>query len=173
MNKKLEEIKKMIKGRIWLFWDQNTWSKEEKRMFKEQGKSFEWDGKSRVAFIAENPSDGKRPGNLLNFKRFLDENDFSGAFVTDLRKRRGEKPKNKFWDTRDAEILKKEIDVVKPYFIVAIGNNAEKILRNSKNNLDIPVEKIRHYSRTKHAKLKKEIKRIAKIYGNLAKQQGA
>jgi len=165
MNKKLEEIRKMITENVWLFWDTNTWKHEEKKRFKDEGLlPFEWDGKSRIAFIAENPSEGKMTGNLLNFKRYLDKNGLSGSFVTDLIKRKGEQPKdNLFWSTRDAEILKKEIDLVKPHFIVAVGRSAEKILRHEDYDLGVPVEKIRHYSRTKKDDVQADIKRIARI----------
>ena len=162
MNKRLKEVRKEIGGKIkkkelWLFWD----------------KEIEWDGKIRVAFIGLNPTEGKRPGNLEAFKKILDHHGFSGAFVTDLIKIRNKRPDDNFWNTIHAEILKKEIEVVKPYFVIAIGKEVESVLRNPKYNLGVPVEKIRHYTRTNRDELNKDIERIAKKYRNLAKQQRA
>jgi len=186
MNKKLNKLKEEIKNKFgkckyWLFWDKSTWKDEEIKKFDEKGiRPFEWDDRTRIVFVAENPSEGTLPGNLVIFKKYLDDNELSGAFITDLIKEKSldknqvKKIEKDFWEKCDnhRKFFFKEIKIVEPCLIVAIGNKVERVLRDSRFDRKIPVEKIRHYSRTNHTELKKEIKRIANIYYNSQNSKG-
>lgn len=166
MNKKLSKIRREIKRRLkdnfWLFSDNDIL----------------WDGKCKLFFVAEVPSEGKSPENLDNFKKFLSKCGLSRSYVTDLIKKLNmnkntvKKFEAKFWELKSnvhRDILEIEIKEVDPCLIVAIGNNVEKVLRNPNFNRNIPVEKIRHYSQTDRKELEKDILRIYNIYDYLMK----
>jgi len=186
-SQKLSKLKEEIENKFgrrkyWLFWEKSTWKEEEIKKFDEKGiRFFEWDERATIVFVAENPSEGTLPGNLLTFKKYMDDNKLSGAFVTDLIKEKSlnedqvKEIEKDFWKKYDDHIkfFFKEIEIVEPCLIVAIGNKVERVLRDPKFDRKIPVEKIRHYSRTNKTKLRKEIERIAKIYDNLIEQQRA
>ena len=171
MNNELKRISarvKHLKGRVWLFWDPSTWASSERKALRD---CFEWDGETRLMFVAENPSEGKVPILGRVFFKALEAEGLGGALVTDLIKVRSLRPGKEYWITEHARILDDEVNVVKPILIVAVGGRTERVLRSGDSTLDVPVERVIHYSQTSHEALRKSIARVARIYRAMIQQR--
>lgn len=131
---------------------------------KESAKGFL--GTGPVMFVAERPSTGKpfssdKSGDTYFY--CLLEDGFSDAHLTDLIKCRGKASKE---TERSSEYkncegwLLKEMDLVKPKLIVALGSEAylklKKLRKVQKLNPNIPLEKINHYGSIRWNKKNKE-----------------
>ena len=113
---------------------------------------------TRFMFIAEMPSIPKDCDPYDNFNSessktdkkifsVLNENSFGGSYITDIVKisnivRRPTDEELLTW----RPLLKREIDIIRPDVIIAVGGSAYKILHKHKDflGINVPIEEIYH-----------------------------
>lgn len=140
----------------------------------EDGKAKGFFGTGEVVFMCQRPSTGgKVPDEaVILFYDLIKEHGFENAHITDLVKCRAEGGKVSEEEIRNClPYLEEEIRILKPKLIVAVGNEAYKVLAKELKLQSIPVKRIIHYSyavrRGKIERLKEEFKGIEEIYRNL------
>lgn len=108
-------------------------------------------GTQDIIFVGLNPSRGKFPSKADDFfYEELKKNGFKNAHLTDLIKLRATEKevnsllKNKEFICEQIEILKKEIEAIKPTLIVPMHDKVRKIL--NKELKDYEIKYIPHYS---------------------------
>lgn len=188
-----EEVRAREKN-AWFFWSKNS---AEKDGLHKRGYyiPIRWLPNSKhIMFVAPNPSTGKYTDkeNKDKLRIFLDtlhDYDFAkrifsiaddcvvyyeGCFVTDLikirlSKEKAEKPLLEFKGSKWEDYFNREINAINPLLIVALGNDAYKVLRRMM--LDRPIEKIYHYGILRFGKNREkfthQIKRIKRVYNFL------
>jgi len=126
-------------------------------------------GTGPVMFVAERPATGKPFSSNKSGDTYfycLLEDGFSHAHLTDLIKCRGktskENEKSSEYENCEGWLLK-EMDLVKPKLIVALGAKAYSRLK--KLNPNIPLEKIDHYgsirrNRENREKIRKQLENV-------------
>ncbi len=158
----------MRKRQIFIHQAKSTWPKKQIALFGEE--NFNWNGNSGIMFIAESPSEGKAPGFALNFKKLLNKYGFGNCYVTNLCDVIGLRPNPRtYFRTKHFKVLRSKINAVKPQIIVAVGKVSEKILKDKRSGINIRIEKICHFSQNSKRRLKNNIKRVSRVYGNIKK----
>jgi uracil-DNA glycosylase len=134
-----------------------------------------WGGTDQVMFIGLNPSSGRFPSRATDlFYRELKRHGFGNAHLTDVFKIRSTPAELK--SIRDnatlvglhREYLSKEIDILKPDLLVALGDDTFKILQSWLGPIRRPrLVKIHHYSWAsrykKHRILSEDMKGIKRL----------
>ncbi|MBO3798313.1 MAG: uracil-DNA glycosylase family protein [Thermoproteota archaeon] len=146
----------MAKASQWLYWAPNEILSRKVPAPSKATKAlpFKYNGKSKIMFISMRPSMGEflwsytyplpeaLIENRLSKKIFRVEGDtwvcYSGPLITDLVKCRGEAGKKmKRIPENCIRFLKREIEIVNPEAIVAMGNDAKHLLSRYSNELGI------------------------------------
>jgi len=182
----------------WFFWSKNKAGKEGLHKASYYIPIKWLPNSKRIMFVAPNPSTGKytdkeNKDKLRIFLDKLEEHHFAkrvdatigdthtyyeGCFVTDLVKIRlskGEAKKHlqKFEESIWKDYLDREIRIVNPLLIAALGYEAYEVLRRLEA-LDRPVEQIHHYGvfrfrrQVQHYNFDKQLKRISLVHNFLA-----
>ena len=132
-------------------------------------------GTQDVMFVGSNPSTGRFPSKydvrpkmvVVWFYEQLRKHGFENAHITDLMKIRASGKEvdelfgNQSLFNEQLKFLMKEVEIVRPKMVVAMGNKCYNIL---KERVDIKIVKILHYSSTRFPKNKAKLaSQMAKI----------
>ncbi len=185
----------------WFFWSKNRAEKRELHNadfyipIKWRPNQQSW---ARIMFVAPNPSTGRyddksKNNSLKKFLEILTKYGFArrvnqiinnihiyyeGCFLTDLIKIRLKNPNDKerndlFNKPEWADYIKREVEIVDPLLIVALGKYAYIKLKGMKK-LDRQIDHIYHYGifgfpnqKKREKKLDQQMKRIKKTYNSL------